>query len=465
MIFNSNVFLIFLAAAILLYWLVRENARHRDILILSLSLLFYGWWDWRFVFLLLITGGIDFVAAKKIADTQDPSRRKHWLWLSLISNLGTLGFFKYADFFIGSTIEAFALAGISVSYRTLSIVLPAGISFYTFQALAYTIDVYRGSVQVERNPIRYFAFLTFFPQLVAGPIERASFLISQFREVRLVTQALVTRGIWLITWGFFQKVALADYFGPLANLGFGPGTKSAATVILATTAFGGQIYCDFAGYSLIARGVANLFGFELSPNFTQPYLAGNIQEFWRRWHQTLSTWFRDYVYIPLGGDRAGNTRTFRNIVLTFTLAGLWHGANWTFILWGVWHGLALALYRIWKRSRLGAHRMPWILAWPLTMIFVGVGWLFFRATSLEQVSSMLGAMGNSDNPVWILGYTRAVLIGVAALLLMDIVHRRIPLDRMVQWPTWARGLVQGLLLIFIIAKWGKQPPAFIYFQF
>ena len=333
MIFNSNIFILFFAAFMLLYWLVRNNQGHRDWLILIASFVFYGTWDWRFLGLLVLTGGIDFVCAYKISNSNKQTVKKRWLMFSMLSNLGTLGFFKYAGFFLDSAFYLLETLGFQSTRPVLAIILPAGISFYTFQALSYTLDVYRGHIKVETNPVKYFAFLTFFPQLVAGPIERASFLLPQFREKRTINESIILRGVWFILWGFFLKVVIADYFAPLVDMVFNFKHLGGSVNILATLAFGGQIYGDFAGYSLIAIGLANTMGFELSQNFSHPYLSSNIQEFWRRWHKTLSTWFRDYLYIPVGGDRFGSFRTFFNICLTFVLAGLWHGANWTFILW------------------------------------------------------------------------------------------------------------------------------------
>ena len=428
--------------------------------------MFYGWWDWRFLGLLMLTGGIDFACARKIAAERAPAIRRRWLWLSVVTNLGTLGFFKYAGFFVESAATALGHLGLAVSLPTLQLVLPAGISFYTFQALSYTVDVYRGQVAAETGPVRYFAFLTFFPQLVAGPIERASFLLPQFREPRAVTQGLMAQGVWLIVWGFFLKVVIADSLAPLADLAFSSPSAGGSVIPWGTLAFGGQIYGDFAGYSAIARGVANTMGFQLSPNFAQPYLAGNIQEFWRRWHQSLSTWFRDYVYVPLGGDRKGAARTTCNLVLTFLLAGLWHGANWTFLLWGLCHGTALAIFRAWKGSAVGRSlRIPGPVAWLLTLSLVSLGWLFFRAPSIGQALGLVQAIWNRPAPVWAFSYAWAVAPGLAAIGAMDLFQRRFPPEVVAGWPWGRRGAIQGALLIAIVAQWGKVPPGFLYFQF
>lgn len=466
MIFNSTPFLVFFVAVSLLYWLVRAHPGRRDGLILAASLVFYGSWDWRFLALLLLTGGIDYLCALRIeAHAEKPVRRK-WLGLSLVANLGTLFFFKYSLFFIQSAELLLARLGIHGSRTTLQIVLPAGISFYTFQALSYTVDVYRGRVSAERSLLRFLAFLTFFPQLVAGPIERASFLLGQFREPRIVTRHLVGQGIWFLLWGFFLKVVIADQLAPLSDLVFGATHAGGWAVVWGTLAFGGQIYGDFAGYSLIARGLANTMGYDLSVNFSQPYLATDIQEFWRRWHQTLSQWFRDYVYIPLGGDRSGGARTVGNILITFLLAGLWHGANWTFLAWGLCHGLALAGYRLWSGSGLGRRvRIPRPVGWGMTMSVVAVGWLFFRADSMEHALGLIAAVVRHPDPVWTGSHFRAVLVGLALIAGCDLFLRSFAWDQVSRWPAGARAVLQGVLLACIVARWGRETPGFIYFQF
>ena len=466
MIFNSDIFLLFFSVVILLYWLVRNNQGHRDWLILIASFLFYGTWDWRFLGLLVLTGGIDFVCAYKISNSNNQTIKKRWLMFSLLSNLGTLGFFKYAGFFLDSAFHILENLGFHSTRPALAIILPAGISFYTFQALSYTLDVYRGQIKVETDPVKYFAFLTFFPQLVAGPIERASFLLPQFREKRWINESILLRGVWFILWGFFLKVVIADYFAPLVDMVFSSEHLGGSVPILATLAFGGQIYGDFAGYSLIAIGLANAMGFELSRNFSHPYLASNIQEFWRRWHQTLSTWFRDYLYIPLGGDRAGAFRTFLNICITFVLAGLWHGANWTFILWGLCHGLALGFYRIWRTSKISSTiKIPQLVSWGITMMIVSLGWLFFRATSVSHAWAMIQAVINDQAPSWSADYAIAVSFGLLAVWIYDVFNKRFPWEKVSAWPWTTRVLVKSILLVFIVARWGKEPPSFIYFQF
>jgi len=466
MIFNSNIFILFFTVVLLLYWLIRNNQGYRDWLIVVSSFIFYGTWDWRFLGLLIITGGIDFVCAYKISTSPQLTTKKRWLMFSIVSNMGTLGFFKYSGFFLDSAFQIFEIFGLQSTRPVLAIILPAGISFYTFQALSYTLDVYRGHIKVETNPVKYFAFLTFFPQLVAGPIERASFLLPQFREKRTINESIILRGVWFILWGFFLKVVIADYFAPLVDMVFNVKHLGGSVNILATLAFGGQIYGDFAGYSLIAIGLANTMGFELSQNFSHPYLSSNIQEFWRRWHQTLSTWFRDYLYIPLGGDRLGSFRTFFNICLIFVLAGLWHGANWTFILWGLCHGLALGCYRLWRTSKMSASiQIPKIAGWGMTMLVVGLGWLFFRATSVSHAWDMIQAITVDQPPSWSTNYALAVSFGLLAVWFYDVFNKHFDWERVSAWPWLLRIGVKSILLVFIVARWGKEPPSFIYFQF
>jgi len=466
MIFNSNIFILFFSAFALVYWLVRRNQRCRDWLILGSSFVFYGTWNWRFLGLLVVTGGIDFICAHKIGISHNQTHKKRWLMLSILSNMGTLGFFKYSGFFLESAFHILEIVGIQSTRPIFAVILPAGISFYTFQALSYTLDVYRGHIKSETNLVKYFAFLTFFPQLVAGPIERASVLLPQFRQQRCINDSIILRGVWFILWGFFLKVVIADYFAPLVDMVFNVNHLGGSVNVLATLAFGGQIYGDFAGYSLIAIGLANTLGFELSVNFSHPYLSSNIQDFWRRWHQTLSTWFRDYLYIPLGGDRFGSFRTFFNICLTFILAGLWHGANWTFIFWGLCHGLALGCYRIWRTSRISARiRIPKFVGWGMTMMVVGLGWLFFRDTSVSHAWAMIQAVCQDPPPSWSNDYALAVSFGLLAVWFYDVFNKYFHWERVRAWPWSLRVVVKSILLVFIVARWGKEPPSFIYFQF
>ena len=363
MLFNSGVFLQFFAAFVLLYWLARNSLPLRNWLILGASYLFYGWWSpdkaeaiptnallatlWhcRFLAILVATSLLDFSIALGLDKLATPRSRKWLLSASIAANLGVLGFFKYHDFFALSFSSLLSSLGIPLQARTLGLILPVGISFYTFQSMSYTIDVYRRELPATRNLVNFLAYVSFFPQLVAGPIERARHLLPQFAQTRVITLPMLEEGVWLMLWGMFKKVVLADNFAPLAEMVFGSSHFTSATVVLGTLAFGLQIYCDFSGYSDIARGTARVLGFDIMWNFNLPYSVASLREFWQRWHISLSTWLRDYLYIPLGGNRFGTTRTYLNLIITMLLGGLWHGAAWNFVLWGLWHGAGLALTR------------------------------------------------------------------------------------------------------------------------
>jgi D-alanyl-lipoteichoic acid acyltransferase DltB (MBOAT superfamily) len=323
--------------------------------VLLASYFFYGWWDYRFCGLMLFASLLDYAIGWQISRTRIPRKRRFWLAVTLASNLGLLGFFKYFNFFADSFALWAAAAGLNVSTTTLNIVLPIGISFYTFQTLSYTIDIYRGSFQPRGDVIEYLAFVSFFPQLVAGPIERASDLLPQFSKQRFFKYEAAVEGCRLMLWGFIKKMVFADNLGLIADQIFGrASTASGAELAFGTACFAFQIYCDFSGYSDIAVGTANLFGIRLSRNFAYPYFSQSCTEFWRRWHISLSRWFRDYVFIPLGGSRGSRRQTFGNVMSTMLLSGLWHGAAWHFVSWGALHGFYLASYPFQRPAGPGA---------------------------------------------------------------------------------------------------------------
>ena len=461
MLFNSGIFLQFFAAFLLLYWLVRNNLRAQNVLILLASYLFYGWWDWRFLALLIFSSVLDFSVGLGIARQTDQRRRKLWLACSIVANLSILGFFKYFGFFVQSAEALLRQLDIPFSTRTLGIILPVGISFYTFQAMSYMIDVYRGEIPATRNLVNFLAYVAFFPQLVAGPIERARHLLPQFARTLSITRPMLEEGFWLMCWGMFKKVFIADNLDPLVSMVYGGEFYSAATVVLATTAFGLQIYCDFSGYSDIARGTARILGFDLMWNFNLPYAATSIREFWRRWHISLSTWLRDYLYISLGGNRAGRARTYANLGITMLLGGLWHGAAWNFVLWGAWHGLGLMLNRAFGES---ARRS--VISWVGTLCFVMYGWLLFRAESFEQIATMTRSLADLSAPPWIGSYVLNLLVFTIPLVAVEIwqFKSRNLLAPLTMRP-WARGILHGLLLLGIILYWERNQAPFIYFQF
>ena len=461
MLFNSTVFLEFFAAFLLLYFLWRKSLAARNLLILAASCLFYGWWDWRFLGLLLFSGCFDFGSGLLIGGTANLRRRKVLLCLSLAVNLSLLGVFKYFDFFLGSL--AALLSPLHLNLGTLGLILPIGISFYTFQSLSYVIDVYRGQMEPTRSLVRYLAYVSFFPQLVAGPIERARDLLPQFQRTLVIDNEMIVQGAWLIVWGLFKKVVVADNLAPVVEMAFDNPSVTGPAVLCGALAFAFQIYGDFSGYSDIARGLARVLGFKLSVNFNLPYIATNLRDFWRRWHISLSSWLRDYLYISLGGNRNGDARTYLNVLLTMLIGGLWHGAAWNFVLWGAWHGAGLVANRWWQQ-RFG--RLPNWISWPLTFLFVLYGWILFRAGSLQHVVKLTCAIPSWDAPVWLGNCLVNLAVLVGPLVAIEFWQKRAN-DQLVA--VAARpcllGFLQGGLLLAVVLFWEKKAVPFIYFQF
>jgi D-alanyl-lipoteichoic acid acyltransferase DltB (MBOAT superfamily) len=464
MSFVSTAFVIFYPLVLVAYYLLSRTLRLQNLLLLAASLFFYGWWDWRFLFLLLFTSGLDFVVARIIED--QPRWRKAAILTSIGVNLGTLFLFKYFDFFVTSLQALLDALGIAAQPTTLSVILPIGISFYTFQSMAYTIDVYRGVARAERDPLVFFAFISFFPQLVAGPIERANHMLPQFRRPRRVGSAAIRQGVWLIVWGYFLKMVVADSAAPIADAAFRPDQHYAWTTVFGTVAFGMQIFGDFAGYSCIAKGLAALMGFELMWNFREPYWSLSVQEFWQRWHIALSTWLRDYLYIPLGGNRRGRLRTYVNLVVTMALGGLWHGAAWNFVFWGLLHGVALAVHRLYAALKPKHWGLPAPLAWMLTMVVVFTGWFFFRARSWELMAAMAGSL---HDWTWAPGHTqalRALLVLIVPIAVVERIQRGAGGPFAIADAHWTvRALVNGAALLAIISLMDRARTEFIYFQF
>lgn len=478
MLFNSIEFVLFLPIVFCLYWfLFQKNLRYQNLFIIAASYFFYGWWDWRFLLLLILSSAGDFLLGIAMKSAQKDSARRFLLYTSVATNLGVLGFFKYYNFFIESFASAFTFFGIPPNYQTLNIVLPVGISFYTFQTLSYTIDIYRGKIEPTRDLVSFFAFVSFFPQLVAGPIERASNLLPQFQKPRSFQYPKAVDGLRQILWGLFKKVVIADSCAPYVNDIFANYQDyNGSTLLLGVIFFSFQIYCDFSGYSDIALGTAKLFGFSLMTNFAVPYFSRDIAEFWRRWHISLSTWFKDYVYIPLGGNQGNTSIKIRNTFVVFLLSGLWHGANWTFIVWGVFHVICfLPLLLTGKNRRYTnviseGRTLPTIgelLRIVTTFLLVSFAWIFFRSPSLDASINYIKQLFSYSffkKPDFVPFYL-LFLIGV--LVVIEWVMRtkqhplafdKFSLSRPQRW------LVYNLLLITVALFWGSQNE-FIYFQF
>ncbi|MFP2994606.1 MBOAT family O-acyltransferase [Spongiivirga sp. MCCC 1A20706] len=360
------------------------------------SYIFYGWWDWRFLFLIIGSTIVDFLVGLQINKHENQTKRKIWLWVSIVFNVGLLGFFKYYDFFADSWVNAVETLGYTIkSNWTLNVILPVGISFYTFQTMSYSLDIYFKRLQPTKDFLPFATFVAFFPQLVAGPIERASNLLSQIQTKKTFDTNQFTNGVKLILWGLFKKIVIADSLAPIVDDIFANyGTYPSSTLILGVTLFSFQVYGDFSGYSDIAIGTAKLFGIELMSNFKFPIFSRNVAEYWQRWHISLSTWFRHYLYIPLGGSRVGKAKAVRNIIIIFLVSGFWHGANWTFILWGAFHAIAfipvflMGRNTIYKESVVAQHNilpsLKEVIQILLTFIIVTFSRIFFRSESVED---------------------------------------------------------------------------------
>lgn len=479
MLFNSIEFMVFLIVVLVCYWAIpTQRFRQQNVLLLIASYVFYGWWDVRFLSLIIISSTVDFLLAPAIERAQSRPQRRMLLGLSLSANLGMLATFKYYDFFVESFVESMALLGIEASVPRLRLILPVGISFYTFQTLSYTIDVYRGHLRSTRDSVAFFTFVSFFPQLVAGPIERASHLMPQFLEPRRFEYVKAIDGMRQILWGLVKKIVIADNCAQYADQVFGNYTAfSSGALIMAAVCFAMQIYGDFSGYSDIAIGVARLFGFGLMQNFAFPYFSRDIAEFWRRWHISLSTWFRDYVYLPLGGSRCSVGQMIRNTMIVFVLSGFWHGANWTFVVWGLINALyflPLQLTGLNRRFTVGGDsrktlfpsvtEAAQIIA---TFAMTVLAWVFFRSESLTQAFGFLSRviLAPEATSTWPAPGSLPILIGLFLLAEWLQRDRRHVLDlEEAGLPRWTRWLIYYCLITAMILFGGEQQD-FIYFQF
>lgn len=472
MLFNSIEFFVFFVIVFGLYWV--SNHRWQNRILLVASYFFYSCWDWRFLSLILLTTVVDYWCGLAIESAASARGKKKYILISVISNLLGLGVFKYYDFFVSSLIDLFSFWGIPVNIRLIHVILPVGISFYTFQSLSYTVDVYRGTLKAARRFSDFALFVAFFPQLVAGPIERASHLLPQVINTRKFSSSQFYAGCYLMFWGLFEKIFIAGNMARMVDPVFAKTSfDSGGEVLVAVYAFAFQIFCDFDAYSNIARGAAKCLGFDLMINFRLPYFSTNPQEFWSRWHISLSTWLRDYLYIPLGGNKKWKWLTYRNLFLTMALGGLWHGAAYTFVLWGIYHGTLLVLHRMLvSRKKINSQNRP-AFTWgtPFKMLFVFhlvcFGWLLFRAESLQQVGQMLCALGRNfvfDThtgglflkfilfllPLWV------VQIGQYKTNDLDVLYRQ----------HWVLKTFIYALMTHLMLGWGiMTADEFIYFQF
>ena len=482
MLFNSIEFLLFLPIAFMLYWFVfNKTLKFQNSLILVLSYVFYGWWDWRFLSLILLSTIVDFIVGNKIYACNNSSRKK-WLWLSIIFNIGLLGFFKYFNFFTDSFQELLSTFGyVTQSHWTLNVILPVGISFYTFQTMSYSLDIYNKKLTPTKDFISFAAYVSFFPQLVAGPIERASNLLPQILNKRKFTYQRSVEGLKLILWGLFKKVAIADALGPIVDDIFTNYNQyPAPTLLIGALFFGFQIYCDFSGYSDIAIGTSKLFGFELMSNFKFPYFSRNIGEFWRRWHISLSTWFRDYLYIPLGGSKKSKIISIRNIFIIFLVSGFWHGANWTFIIWGALHALLFIPIYLTNNNRtyinnIVAHNsllpsIKEVLQIITTFLLVTLTWVFFRAETVSIAFDYLLRIFtkfNGESYSHPLGYR---MIDYFILILLFVIYEYI-IRRDERAPfkfksKIIRFTIYVLMILSLLLFYDDQVDrSFIYFQF
>jgi D-alanyl-lipoteichoic acid acyltransferase DltB (MBOAT superfamily) len=473
MLFNSKEFALFFAALFPAYWMLARRPRLQNVLLLGVSYYFYSRWDARFLSLLILSTVMDFACGLWVAREEDPRRRKVVVALSMALNLGLLGFFKYYNFFAESLHAALAQAGVSVSLWSLHVALPIGISFYTFQSMSYVIDVYRREIPPTRNLIQFAAFVSFFPHLVAGPIMRPTTLLPQITTPRRFNLEQFYEGSYLIFWGLLKKVVVADNLYPIVDNLFGRWeTLDGGTALLAVYAFAFQIYGDFSGYTDMARGISKCLGFELGLNFNLPYFATSPRDFWTRWHISLSQWLRDYLYISLGGGRGGTARTYRNLMITMMLGGLWHGPAWTFVLWGVYHGALLVIHRIaepWLKQIDPADpvdRACWKgLRIVVTFHLVCVGWLLFRAGSVEQAFGMLAAIAQRP-ALPAAAYLLPVLIVVLPLLVIQVIqYLADDLDVIARTPWYVRSVFYTACFYAIVLGANFGGRQFIYFQF
>jgi len=487
MLFNSIDFAIFLPTVFMLYWLIgNRNIRAQNLLLLAASYFFYGWWDWRFLSLLATSTLVDYFVGLNLSKQQSQRARKTLLFISIFVNLGLLGFFKYYNFFLDNFIDAFSLFGREINPGTLTIILPVGISFYTFQTITYTIDIYRKKLEPTRDFIAFAAFVSFFPQLVAGPIERASNLLHQFYNKRIFDYSQAVDGMRQILWGLTKKILIADNCAQFTDIIFSNHADlSGSTLLLGVTLFTIQIYGDFSGYSDIAIGTARLFGFTLMRNFAYPFFSRDMAEFWRRWHISLSTWFRDYLYIPIGGSRGTLAKTIRNVFIVYLVSGFWHGANWTFIFWGALNAVYFLPLLLFNRNRLNrggvaeGRMLPTFKEFSnivITFMLTVFAFIFFRSETISAAFSYTGTIfSGSLFSALDIGYFGQIQISLTALVIIIIVFFGIEwIQREMQHPMQIDRfrmpqILRWAIYAFIVFIIGMHMPTgntqLIYFQF
>lgn len=483
MLFNSIDFALFLPIIFILYWFfTRKNLKLQNLLIVASSYIFYGWWDWRFLFLLVFSSLIDYFVGLALSKEKIKKKRNILLLSSLLVNLGFLSLFKYFNFFAESFADSFSLFGVHFEPTRLNLVLPVGISFYTFQTLSYTIDVYRDKLKPTKDIISFLAFVSFFPQLVAGPIERATNLLPQFTKPRFFNYEKVFDGFKQVLWGLFKKVVIADSCAIIANEVFNNyANYSGSTLFLGAFFFAFQIYGDFSGYSDIAIGTARMFGFNLKQNFNYPYFSRDIAEFWRRWHISLSTWFRDYVYIPLGGSKKSKLLNIRNVLIVFLISGFWHGAKWTFVFWGLINALCFIPIFILKLNRRNIEVVAYKKIFPnfrevfqmlSTFCIVLFGWIFFRSDSLWDAFSYLNTIFSRSfftiPYVFGIGMNRVLFTSFFIVLLIFLEWFGRNKEYPIYFEKSKSKLMQWLIcyaMLIIVFLFGEKQQDFIYFQF
>lgn len=483
MLFNSIDFAIFLPIVFVLYWFVtNRHLKWQNMLIVAASYLFYGWWDWRFLSLILFSTLVDYSVGLKLKSEVRPPKRKVLLWISILVNLGLLGFFKYYNFFLDNFITAFSFFGTTLNANTLNIILPVGISFYTFQTLSYTIDVYKRKMEPTHDFVAFCAFVSFFPQLVAGPIERATNLLPQFFVKRTFDYANAVDGMRQILWGLFKKIVIADNCAVFANQIFNNSADlNGSTLVLGALFFAFQIYGDFSGYSDIAIGTSRLFGFNLMRNFAFPYFSRDIAEFWRRWHISLSTWFRDYLYIPLGGSRGSLLRKLRNTFIIFIVSGFWHGANWTFIVWGALNACYFLPLLITNKNRSNLEivaqgrclpRAKELLMMLTTFGLTVFAWIFFRAENISHAFSYISGIFSASlfefpnfpgtHRAWVI----TMLVGIFVWVEWQGREEQYAIANIGQkWYRPIRWAFYSLIIVVIGMFMPSTESPFIYFQF